>query len=302
MFRNTLFIIIGLIMPMISQGQKPFTAEMINTRQGNETIYRLRSDGDKYRYDFEDGGMKGAVIVDPVKGLTAILMPDKKFVHFTDIHSSTSLMNDPVQAFLYSRSRYEEKQAGKEKISGYNCIKSGLYASGELIFTAWYSEELGFLVKLVNEKANNTNMELSNIKEEDISTEVLNVPGDYTEVDKKMRPLIPEPQAPESWKEIKVSIPVKGVYKRGDVISFVVPESTNYKIILNNSSGQPAKIIRTGLRDGKELPDKEQGPPSYRTKRLHGGESSSAVYSWKAGDIKNIQVHEGVINIEIVPE
>ena len=56
------------------------------------------------------------------------------------------------------------------------------------------------------------------------------------------------------------------------------------------------------MRDGKELPDNEQGPLSYRTRRLYAGESFTNVYSWKAGDEKLIQVHEGIINIEIIPE
>ncbi|MDT8400750.1 MAG: hypothetical protein RQ743_03565 [Bacteroidales bacterium] len=286
----------------LSYSQSPFSAEMLNVQSGSEKLYKLHSDGLKYRYDFNEDGQKGIVIVDPGAGKTAILLPEEKFVHYTDIHSSTSLMNDPYQAFLYSKSRYEEKQAGKEKVSGYDCAKSELYASDQLIFTAWYSEDLGFLVKLVNEMADNTYMELRDINKEDISDKVFAVPDDYVEVDRKMRPIIPEPPAPESWNKIEVAIPLKGEYKRGELLSFEIPESRNYKLILNNNTDKPAKIIRIGMRDGKELPDNEQGPLSYRTRRLYGGESFSNVYSWKAGDEKLIQVHEGVINIEIIPE
>ncbi|MCF8223612.1 MAG: hypothetical protein K9J25_10730 [Bacteroidales bacterium] len=291
-----------LIVPLSTYCQSPFSAEMINVQRGTERLYKLQSDGLKYRYDFNENGMKGTVIVDPEAGKTAILMPDEKYVHYTDINSSTSLMNDPYQAFLYSKSRYDEKDLGREKTAGFNCIKTELYASDQLVYTAWYSPELDFIVKLVNEMANDTYMELRNIKKSEINKDVFLVPADYTEVDKKMRPIIPEPPAPDSWKEIKASIPIKGEYKRGDVISFDVPESRNYKIILNNNTDKPAKIVRTGIRNGKELPDNEQGPVSYRTRRLYAGESFSNVYSWKAGDQKLIRVHEGIINIEIIPE
>lgn len=290
-----------LLQPSV-YSQLSFRAEMLNVQNGKETVYQLQSFGDKYRYDFEDSGMKGTVIVDREKGKTAILMPDKKFVHYTDIHSSMSLMNDPCQAFLYSKSRYDEKQTGKENIAGFDCNKSELYASDQLIFTAWYSEDLGFPVKLVNEMADDTYMELRDIEKGKISSDSFIVPEDYTEVDQKMRPVIPEPPAPESWNKLEVSIPVKGDYKRGELLSFKVPESRNYKIILNNKTDKPAKIVRTALRDGKELPDNEQGPLSYRTKRLYQGESSTNVYSWTAGDEKLIQVYEGIINIEIIPE
>jgi len=290
------------LIPASSQGQVSFKATMLNVKRGTETVYQLQSMGEKYRYDFEEGGMKGTVIVDQEKDKTAILMPDEKFVHYTEIHSSTSLMNDPYQAFIYSKSRYDEKKVGKEKIAGYDCNKSELYASDQLVYTAWYSEELGFLVKLVNEMADNTYMELSDINKVKASADAFSVPEDYTEVDEKMRPIIPEPPAPDSWKEIKAALPLKGEYSRGEVISFNVPESVNYKFILNNNTDKPAKVIRIGMRDGKELPDNEQGPISYRTRRLYAGESFSNVYSWKEGDQKLIQVHEGIMNIEIIPE
>ncbi|MEE4215369.1 MAG: hypothetical protein V2I34_09880 [Bacteroidales bacterium] len=290
------------LITLLSYSQSPFSAEMINVQRGTERLYKLQSNGLKYRYDFNESGMEGTVIVDPGAGKTAILLPEEKFVHYTEIHSSTSLMNDPYQAFIYSKSRYDEKKAGEEKVSGFNCNKTELYASDQLVYTAWYSEDLGFLLKLVNEMADNTYMELRDISKEDINDEVFTVPEAYIEVDRKMRPIIPEPPAPETWNKIEVAIPLKGEYKRGDLLSFKIPESINYKIILNNNTDNPAKIIRMGMRDGKELPDNEQGPLSYRTKRLYGGESYSNIYSWKAGDEKLIQVHEGVINIEILPE
>jgi hypothetical protein len=56
------------------------------------------------------------------------------------------------------------------------------------------------------------------------------------------------------------------------------------------------------MRDGQELPGNEQGPLSYRTKRLHGGESSSYTYSWTSGDKIIILVYEGAINIELAAE
>lgn len=300
--RRIIVICIIAAIPVLMHGQTPFKAEMINARQGKETVYQLQSIGIKYRYDFEDSGMKGIVIVDQEKGETAILLPDEKFVHYTDIHSQTSLMNDPYQAFIYSKSRYDVKNIGEEIIAGYNCSKSELYASGQLVFTAWYSEDLKFIIKMVNEMAENTYMELRDIKEEKLREDIFSIPTDYTEVDRRMRPIIPEPPAPESWKEVRATLPLKGEYKRGEVISFEVPESIYYKFILNNNTDEPAKIIRIGMRDGIELPENEQGPLSYRTRRLYAGESFSNVYSWEAGDEKLIQVHEGVINIEILPD
>jgi hypothetical protein len=73
-------------------------------------------------------------------------------------------------------------------------------------------------------------------------------------------------------------------------------------ILTRVSTGDPAKIIWTGMRKGKELPGNEQGPLSFRTKRMHGGESSSNTYRWTTGNEIIIQIYEGVINIEIMAE
>ncbi len=76
----------------------------------------------------------------------------------------------------------------------------------------------------------------------------------------------------------------------------------HYIVILKNNTDDPSKVIRISMRDGKELADDEQGPLSYRTERIHGGESSSSTYVWTAGDKKIFKIYEGVINIEIKPE
>ncbi|MFO7923820.1 MAG: hypothetical protein R6U58_09035 [Bacteroidales bacterium] len=294
--------IFSLCTILSSYSQTSFSAELVNVRDGTEIIYKLRSDGYRYRYDFEDSGMRGIIIVDPAKGQTAILIPDKKFVHHTDTDSQRSLMNDPYQSFLYMKTVYEEKSAGRETISGFECDKSELFASGRKIITAWYSGELNFLVKMVNNTSENTFMELRDIKPGMIDEDTYHIPEDYIEVDERMRPIIPEPEPPDTWSKTEHSIPLKGEFKRGDLIVLDIPESKNYKVSIINQTDDPAKIIRIAMREGKELSEDEQGPVSYRTERLYGKESSTNTYSWKAGDQKILQVHEGIIYIEILSE
>jgi hypothetical protein len=294
-------VVIGLL-PGVSCLHAQFSAELADVTRGKKKIYMLQSDGSRYRYDFDESGMKGTVIVDPSSNKTAVLLPDEKFVHYTEPTSQMSLMNDPFQSFKYAQERYTEKPVGKEKIAGLDTEKTELYSSDQLVYTAWFSDELNFIVKMVNNMVSDTYMELSNIKKTKIDPGIFIIPEDYTEVDERMRPVIPEPPPPDSWNTIKAAIPLKGEYKRGDLISFKVPESKNYKIILTNETTEPAKVIRIAMRDGKELDDNEQGPISYRTRRLYAEESFTNTYSWKAGDEKILQVHEGKLLIEIVPE
>ncbi len=60
----------------ISLCQTQFSAQLTDVTRGNKKIYQLRSDGTRYRFDFEASGMKGTVIVDPASEKTTILMPD----------------------------------------------------------------------------------------------------------------------------------------------------------------------------------------------------------------------------------
>ena len=57
-----------LVLPLSGQ----FTAVMTLTERENKKEYQVRSDGIKYRYDFEENGMKMIVIADPEANRNAI--------------------------------------------------------------------------------------------------------------------------------------------------------------------------------------------------------------------------------------
>ena len=293
-----LFLVSLFVLPLCAQ----FTAELTDVQQGNKKTYIVKSDGTKYRYDFEEDGMKGVVIVDPVDERTALLFPEKKQVLYGDLTSSMSLMGDPFQAFRFMQTMYDTKQAGMEKIMGFDTQKLELYMDETIILTAWYSDELGFLLKMINHISENTFMELSNIQQRDIDAGLFIVPDDYIEVDDQMRIKIPEPPPPENWKKIEATLPINGEFIRGDRITFKVPVGGRYRIILENKTAEPAKIVRTSMKDGKELSEKKQGPASFRTTRLHKEESLSVLYIGDAGNDVVINVHEGKMHIEIVAE
>lgn len=301
MIQFTVIFLIG-ILPFKLSGQESFKAKMTNAKQGTKEIYRIQSDGDKYRCEFEEGVEKGVVIVEPSKGKTAILFPSKKLVHFTETSSPISRTNDPVQAVMTLKDRYTEKKMGEETLAGFTCEKTELFAADQKIFTVWFSQKLNFPLRIQNHIAHDTYMELSNIELQKVTPSVFEIPEGYTEVDSRMRPTIPEPPAPETWHTVEIELPLNKEYSRGDLIRFKVPETQNYILSLTNNSTNPAKIIRKTFRDSKELSDNEQGPIKYRTKRLFENEKFKNTYAWKAGDTKILEVHEGKLNIEIQGE
>ncbi len=210
-----------LILPLSAQ----FSADLANVQPGDKRIYKVHSNGTKYRYDFEEDGMKGAVIVDPAANQTAILYPDKKYVRYVETSSPFSGMMDPNQGFKQMQQRFTPKDAGSETMLGYKVKKLEIYAGEDKIVTGWYSEDLGFLVKMIKHGRENDYMELTNIKKGKIDDSLFKIPEDYIEVDDQMRIKIPEPPPPESWNSIELNLPIKGDYKRGDNISFSIPEN-----------------------------------------------------------------------------
>ncbi len=294
-----LFTVSLFILPLCAQ----FTAELTDVQQGNKKTYIVKSDGEKYRYDFEEDGIKGVVIVDPVANRTAILYPDNKYVRYTETTSSFSGMMDPNQGFKRMQNRFTEKNTGTEKILGVEAEKLELYAGDEKVITAWYSKELDFLVKMTYQGRENTFVELSNIEQKEVDVSLFTIPEDYTEVDDQMRIKIPEPPPPESWKTIEATLPVKGEFVRGDQIVFNVQKNKYLYVYLKNETSKPAKIITIlSMRNGMKVPDKDQYPVSYRTKRLYKNETESFGNYWEPGDDLIIQVHEGKMHIEVAKE
>ncbi len=293
-----LFVVCMNIFPLCAQ----FSADLANVEPGSKRIYKVQSNGIKYRYDFEEDGMKGAVIVDPAANRTAILYPDKKYVRYTETSSAFSGMMDPNQGFKQMQKRFPPKNAGRENILGFETEKVELYAGEQKVITGWYSEELGFLVKMIKHGRENDYVELTNIKKGKIDDSLFKIPEDYTEIDDQMRIKIPEPPPPTSWKTIEATLPVKGEFTRGEKITFNVQDNKYLYFNLKNETSEPAKIIRIPMRDGKDLPEAEQMPIGNRTERLYANETESFGSYFEPGDDLIIQVHEGKIHIEISPE
>ena len=296
---SILFIVSLFVLPLCAQ----FTAELTDVQRGNKKTYIVKSDGTKYRYDFEEDGIKGVVIVNSAAERTALLFPEKKQVLYGDLTSSMSLMGDPFQAFRFMQTMYDTKQAGMEKILGFDTEKLELYMDEKIILTAWYSDELGFLLKMINHIAENTYMELTNIQLGKIDADLFIIPDDYIEVDDQMRIKIPEPPPPESWKTIEATLPINSEFIRGDQIAFNVQENKYLFVYLKNKTSKPAKIITIlSMRNGKKVAGKDQYPVSYRTKRLYENETESFGNYWEPGDDLIIQVHEGKMHIEVAKE
>lgn len=294
--------LIGFAICMQSLLQGQFQAKMINHLSGTERIYKVYSDLNKYRYEFEEDGEAGIVIVDPIENSTAILVPGKKYVHLTTCDGMMSRMNDPVQSYETNKKYGPEKIAGNETIQGYQCIIKDLYQGDTKVFTSWYSEQLNFPLKIVAHFSDDSYMEIKEISKWKPDNDLFLIPIGYTEVDERMRPIIPEPEPPETWETMDVHMPYEGTLKRGEIIRMTIPETVYYKLVAVNNGKTPAKYTYHLYADGEKLPWDVVGNDSRRTKRLFMEEKSTNTFDWKAGWELVVEVYEGVLDLRIYPE
>ncbi len=279
-----------------------FTASMHNTVQGNERVYTVYADQNQYRYEFEESGEKGIVIVKPEENKTFILMPSRKYVHITPCDGMMSRMNDPWQSYLWFRQYGKEKEEGNETVDGYKCLVRSVYQNDSKVFTCYFSEKLNFPVQIKSDIEDNTHMELNDVKSWKPDPSLFEVPKDYIEVDRRMRPIIPEPPAPESWTESKATLPYEATVERGSKVWLHVDKEQYYKFNLSNETDAPAKIIFHIYRNGEKLGWEEQGADRSRTYRLFRGESKTMTQDWKAGDDILIEAYEGQMHLAVRPE
>jgi outer membrane lipoprotein-sorting protein len=164
---NQLFFI-SLLSFLSVQTFGQFQANMHFILSGIEKDFKIFSDENRYRYEFNEDGQEGVVIVLNETNEVFVLMPQQKMAIKTISSSQMSMANDPVKLYEYQVNEGgKEKVIGKETINGYDCTKKELYGSGDqLLYTMWYSEKYNFPIKIVSniDVAGSTNMEIKDIK------------------------------------------------------------------------------------------------------------------------------------------
>lgn len=279
-----------------------FSANMINVVQGHQREYKVYSDLNMYRYEFEESGMKGVVIVHPEQNKTYILIPDEKYVHVTTCDGMMSRMNDPWQSYLWFKSSGTEKELGSETIDGHQCKKIALLQNDSKVFSVNFSEKLNFPLTMQSEIEENTYMRLENIEPWESDPAFFEIPDDYTEVDERMRPLIPEPPPPESWNEREISLPYTGALSRGEKLWIHITEAQYYKIKLQNDQESPGKFSYTIYENDTPLSVNEQGKERYRTYRLFTTEKKNLTLNLSEGQDVLLKGYEGSLELELNKE
>ncbi len=168
-----------------------FKADMYYNMGGKERIFKIFSDNENYRYEFNEDGQEGVVISKSGANQIIILMTQQKMAIKSASGNPMSMANDPLKAYEYYNEKGYVKEAGKETVNGIECTKSELWNKDEntnqKMFTVWTSKEYNFPIKVANhiDVTGPTGFELKNIESWTPEPHSFTVPDDYNIIDQQ---------------------------------------------------------------------------------------------------------------------
>ncbi len=143
-----------LILIMISaELMAQFTGTMVFNNMGKERHFKVYQSDAGYRYNFDEDGQQGAVIVKTGSAEVIMLMPQQNMAMKTPAGSPMSMGSDPLKSFEHYQEGGIMKQEGKENINGIECTKSTLWNAenpDQKMFTMWFSDKYKFPMKMIN--------------------------------------------------------------------------------------------------------------------------------------------------------
>lgn len=160
-----------------------FTADMIQTQDGETSTIKLYVEDPFYCFEQEEDGEQIFVIVNQEEKVTRVLRPSLKMYIEMESQGIMSMANDVFQSIDNMIETYDAALVGTETINGYECEKYVVSYEGEEMLTYWQSSQLGYPLKVVNTMVNGMTMELTNIVEGDIDDSRFTTPSDYKKME-----------------------------------------------------------------------------------------------------------------------
>ncbi|HSL88844.1 MAG TPA: hypothetical protein VK870_06065 [Ignavibacteriaceae bacterium] len=179
-------ILISLLASISSFGQ--FKGKMTFDTMDKERSFDVYYSDLGYRYEFNEDGQEGAVIVKSGSKEIIILMPQQKMAMKSSPGNPMSMANDPLQSFEYYKDSGIFKESGEEAVNGIPCKKSILYNKdnpSQKMFTMWFSEEYKFPMKMINhiDGSEESGMEMKDVKPWKPDPSMFEIPSGFNVMD-----------------------------------------------------------------------------------------------------------------------
>ncbi len=275
-----------------------FTADMLETQDGETLTGKLLVKDDFYRIETEDQGRPMVFLVDRKLGKTRILLPEEMVYVEIDSRSFTSLSSDPIAAFGYMVQKYGRRPAGHEKYQGLDCSRQIITINGRDAVSACVAEKYGFPVKIeiLNQ---GRSMELHSITKKPLDESLFSIPAGYQLV--QSLPLPVPDWADHIDNTPLLSPPVDATLAREKMIRISLPAGHQLTIeCQNNGQGnENAKVMVVAFGKGRPLED-----PDLSTATIGSSQGMKKTFKpGKAGvDYIVVRVLAGSIHLKAIVE
>ena len=195
-----LVIIVGCSQVSTAEFSADFTE-----RQGDSTKSgKIYVKGSSYCLEKVVSGEQGFVIVDTEAQKTVVINVSTKEYRESAIDDMMSIMNNPIQGYLYTATMGEEKTGGVETINGYECDKSVISMGDTDVMSRWVARSLDFPIRIVGHGPPDRVFELINIVEGSVDDSKFEIPEGFTKwIDPATLPV-----EPPTWAEGIPAAPV----------------------------------------------------------------------------------------------
>ncbi|MGC9353748.1 MAG: hypothetical protein ACP5D9_07905 [Mariniphaga sp.] len=169
-----------LSVPLFAQ----FKGKMVFTTMNKERHFDVHSSDAGYRYDFDEDGQKGSVIVKSGSQEVILLMPQQKMAMKSPAGSQMSMSSDPLKSMEYYQESGIMKKEGTESINGVKCTKSTLWNKDnptQKMFTMWFSDKYKFPMKMLNhiDGSADSGMEMRDVEPWTADKNFFEIPAGY---------------------------------------------------------------------------------------------------------------------------
>jgi hypothetical protein len=185
---KTKLVLVLILFVLSASAFGQFKGKMVFNSMNKERSFDVYNSDLGYRYEFNEDGQEGAVIVKSGSREVIILMPQQKMAMKSSPDNPMSMANDPLQSFEYYKDSGIFEEAGEESINGILCEKSILYNKenpSQKMFTMWYSEEYKFPMKMINhiDGSEDSKMEMKDVESWKPDPAKFEIPSDYQIMD-----------------------------------------------------------------------------------------------------------------------
>jgi hypothetical protein len=185
---NKFHLLISILFLLSTSALGQFKGKMTFITMDKTRLFDVYSSDQGYRYEFDEDGQKGIVLVKRGTQDVIILMPQQKMAMISTSDNPMSMSNDPLKTLEYYKESGILKEVGEETIAGIPCNKSILYNKenpSQEMFTIWYSEQYKFPMKIINhiDGVENSGMEMKDIKPWETDPNKFEIPSDYQVMD-----------------------------------------------------------------------------------------------------------------------